>query len=209
MYRMSSGDEETLEGPIAVLVRQAAYEVLHSVEALPEWPLGIKAFDELGLGQKIFMLHQVASALLLRDFPAPELTAPVEATAALLFQTIEHEVQFEIDTPEVRGDWKTWRQLVLECFADDPGIPDGPLPAPDSEDMGEWEILVRAIADGVLWDEDWADNQMADRPPAISGYIKGAMDIPADYYVAIVPDPHERELARLVRELHDLTREPR
>jgi hypothetical protein len=61
-----------------------------------------------------------------------------------------------------------------------------------SEDLDEWEVLVDSLSDGVLWDEDWRDNEsLLDADPKASQAVKKLMGIVENYYIAVPPDPTE------------------
>ena len=98
------------------------------------WPLGVPAFDRLQMGQKLAALFCVGSSLLEHEASPPKLTQPIEATVATLFEHLRTEVHVEIDH-EIKGEWESWRQLILDQFDPEQGWDE--LPEPDCDDHSE------------------------------------------------------------------------
>ena len=49
------------------------------------------------------------------------------------------------------------------------------------------------LQDQVLWDNDWKADERFDAAAAQSRRLKEQLDIPNDYYVAVVPEPSDEE----------------
>jgi hypothetical protein len=78
---------------------------------------------------------------------------------------------------------------------------------PQSDDVDEWEVLVRSLADAVLWDEDWKDSEsLLDADPKTSLAVKKLLGIDEDYYVAVPPDPTDEEMEGVWATLRGLTK---
>ena len=69
-------------------------------------------------------------------------------------------------------------------------------------------MLVCCLADAVLWDEDWRDNEsLLDADPKASRAVKKLLGIDEDYYVAVPPDPTDEEMKGVWATLRGLTRD--
>ncbi len=169
---------------------------------------GIQAFDKLESSQQLALLAEVGTALLDENSPPPELTAIREATVAAIIKTIRLGIEFEMDggadcDPPIRG----WRSMVIAVYSESGDDVD--LPPASSTDMGEWECLVEALGDRILWDRDWElEDLIADKGPAHSGFLKQMMRISEDYFTDIAPCPAEDELDAIRARLKSITDSP-
>ena len=211
MYRTPEG-ERTLQGAEAALFRDALGDFVHEVCALGEdfGGYGVGVFDRLTLGQQLYVLDLVGHALLVEDVPPPPLTAAVEGAVATVFYSLRGCVGIESDADrhgDFEGGYVTWREKVLACFpADQRPADDDPLPDTRCCDDEEWEPLIDCIESGILWDDDWAVEELfADKPPEVSRRMKRSMNIEQDYYVWVPTDPAEAELPAILERLGKLT----
>jgi hypothetical protein len=63
-------------------------------------------------------------------------------------------------------------------------------------EFGEWDWMIEAIGDGILWDDDWCDASfIMDVDPETASRRKRFLTIDDDYYTAIAPDPSEADIA--------------
>jgi hypothetical protein len=200
------GGERTLMGAEAALFREALGVLVDMVrddnEGLTEF--AAPPFDNLQPNQKLAVLAGVGIALLQAKQPMPRLTAVCEATVGAVYEVIMLMVEMEIDQPAEGCESQAWREMVLAaCW--EQGIEE--LPDADCEDIGEWEVLVDSLADAVLWDEDWKDNEaLLDVDPKASRAVKNLLGIDDDYYVAVAPDPTDEEINGICVTLRGLTR---
>jgi len=80
-------------------------------------------------------------------------------------------------------------------------------PAADSVDMEEWTFLIDYLANRILWEDgdyEMGDDFM-DADPVESGLRKEMMGIADDYYTVIAPDPTDKELEAIRKQLRKLT----
>ena len=187
------------------LFREALGTIVDMVREEDEglWQVGAPPFDNLRHNQKLAVLTQVGTALLHENEPMPKLTAVLEAGAGAIYETIRVMVEMEIDQPAEWRESPSWRDLVLAACRQR-GVEE--LLDPESQDLDEWEVLVASLADGVLWDEDWRDNEsLMDVDPKAGRAVKELMGIDEDYYVAPAPDPTDKEMEGVWRTLRALT----
>lgn len=173
----------------------------------------ITVFDDLQKTQKIAVFHSIARALLCKAESPPRLTATLEAAVSIVYEHVRdmlfQEMEPGMDEPieGFEGQLPTWRERVLAAcgelqLADD-------LPACDSEDCDEWDLLVSCLEDCVLWDTDFEMQEHLDADPDASRRVKGELGIDDDYFVAVPPDPTDEEAERLLLDLQMLTGEAR
>ena len=200
--------ERILKGAEAQLFREALAMVVDMVrddnEGLSDF--AAPPFDKLQPNQKLALLAYVGSALLREDQPMPNLTAAEEATVGAVFEMIRTMVELDIERPPEDRTSPTCRELVLAA-CQERGIDN--LPDDDSEDLGEWDMLVGCLSDGVLWDEDWKDSEsLLDADPRASRAVKAVLGIDRDYYIAVPPDPTQQEMDGICATLRALTQNP-
>ncbi len=171
-------------------------------------PFDVAAFGSLQRNQKIAVLHKVAKALLCDEEPAPELTASIEAAAAMVFRHAAGMVAMELNEPVEKAAGPSWRELVLAACRD-AGIEDLPdVPATD-DNPDAWVLLVDCLEDRVLWDNDWEMSEFLDVDPDVGRRMRRELGISDDYFVAVTPDPTDAEVERLLGELRELTADAR
>ena len=202
--------ERTLHGAEAMLFREALAVTVDMVREDDEGhqEFGVPPFDKLQPNQKLAVLAEVSSALLQEDRPMPRLTAVREAAVAAVYEAIMIWVEMEIDQAAEGLESPTsptWRDLILAA-CQEREVEE--LLDPASEEIGEWELLVCCLSDSVLWDEDWRDSEsLLDVDPKASQAVKKLMGIDDDYYVAVPPDPTEKEMEGIWAKLRGLTRQ--
>ena len=166
---------------------------------------GAPPFDKLQPNQKLAVLAEVGSALLQKNRPMPRLTAVREAAVGAVYDAIMIWVEMEIDQTAEGFESPTWRELILSACRERGGEE---LLDLASEEIGEWELLVSCLSDSVLWDEDWRDSEsLLDADPRASREVKKMLGIDEDYYVAVPPDPTDREMEGIWATLRGLTQD--
>ena len=240
MWHTSRGDR-TLRGAEAELVGHAVDTLIDALityvdddacedeSVASECYSGISLFDDLTPSQRIALLHDVTSHLLMpTDAPLP-LSAHAEAAVAAIFVEIRDQVAIEIDlfpsreNPETSEEDMTWRQLVLaahECvFRSEHGPDDGfdfdfgpfpdeiELPPEDCDDIRQWEWLIESLTDAILWDRDYemADSFL-DVDPGVSRQRRRLLGIDDDYFTRVAPDPDSAETYRLATRTQAIVR---
>lgn len=206
MWRTPDG-ERVLEGPEANLVRNAIADLAYWVEEEGHGlddaaSVGVTLFDALIWQQKLAMLAEVGAALFDPAVPSPKHSAINEATIAAIYATIRQHVENEIESSEPDdpdGPLLVWRELVHACLDDGQPWPPGVrLPAAACDDLDEWDWMLDAIEDRVLWDDDYEPlDDVMDGDPETAKYIKETLGIAPDYYTAVAPDPTESDLVRI------------
>ncbi len=79
------------------------------------------------------------------------------------------------------------------------------IPAPDCEDIGEWEIELQCVSDAILWDADYDDEYLyADRSPEESTALRKMAGINEEYYQYIAEDLKDEEIENTLAELRKL-----
>ncbi len=235
MWHTAAGDR-TLTGAEAILLRESLGHVVDMIERDADidesWPFDIPVFDSLAWQQKLALLANVAAALFRKDVPMPELTAVSEAAVAVLFENIAQCIQIEIDFAhdlEMCDDGLDpafWRKLVLAAIEDTDSKelgfiptaaqphpladPECQMPAPACEVLDEWEWMLEALENYVLWDADYAMDELfmdtavgqgrVDRAQAVEVALEGAAEVDLAREVAAVADPDGvRARAELLR----------
>lgn len=191
----------THSGAWARVIRLGLLEVHHWLWVMymedDPWDYGIPVFDRLTIGQKLSALVRVGRALLIEAEPAPELTAVVEAAAAVIFEGIESGLQSEC---EITEGFTEFREAVL-AVSERPPQPDE-LPDATSDEFEKWQFLLEVLKGQVLWDEDYLDEgPYLDVPPEQAQLMKEVMDVEDDYYMAVPEDPPDDKLESLAEEL--------
>jgi len=101
----------------------------------------------------------------------------------------------------------TWRERVhAACREMAVG---GKLPSPDNRNRKAWDIPLTSLEECVLWDHDWGLQEALDADPDTTQRAKEELGIDDDYFVAIPPDPTDKEAERLLDELIEFTGEGR
>lgn len=197
MWRTSCGDR-TLQGAEAKLFAETLLRLLDEAEMdqFADYPLGVKCFDDLTYGQKIFVLAAVANGLLKSNVPTVKLTAVLEGAIAAIFEELRNMVSLEIDESEL-GTF--WRGMVVAARAEMEGEN---VPESGCEDREEWDIEIQEVADCILWDADYEDDSLyLDRPPEESQVLREEMRIDEDYYLAIPDDPRDEQIQDTLTEI--------
>lgn len=154
-----------LQDAEARLVRAAAAMLYEQLKKRGEPDqFGARAFDRLSLERQMFSVLAVAQRLTDDLRPLP-LDAWAEATVWALFEFVHHEIAYEIEvsrTPDPKP-WLMWRRLVRDALlerwvADDSDS----IPAVDSTDVRDWDFGVMYLADSILWDRDFLDEDIYD-----------------------------------------------
>ena len=168
-----------------------------------DFDFGVRAFDELQRGQKLFVLYHAGRALLAPDEPAPELTAYLEAAVAAIYRFMIAQVLQEIEEPEFAFHQPSWRRMVLDAFGDREGLAE--LPDVKSSDVSEWELLVECLEATVLWDDDFEMQVGMDADPDVSRSLKHTLGISDDYYVDVPCDVPDKQVNLYIDALKGLT----
>jgi hypothetical protein len=199
MWRTNHNDR-ILEGAEAKVFAEALLNLLDEFDLCDfEYELGIKCFDTLTNGQKIYVLATIGNGLFRKDVEPVELTAVMESGIGAVFKHLYNNITIEIDMPELKSDW---RKLLVaarkEMEAED--IPDATC-----EDFDEWDIEVEELANAILWDRDYEDGDIyMDHPPEKTEWLKYMARIPDNYYTSIADDLTDEEVQVKIKELGKL-----
>ncbi len=170
---------------------------------------GVRVFDVLQPEQKLALLADVAQALRDPATPIPRHTAANEGAVAAVFavirQALEEEIAFShdegTDSTEVRG-------LLLATAAESDEQPDD-LPSLADEDGEEWDLVLEAIEDRILWDRDYEmGDEFLDQPPEAGQELHLLAGVDPDYFTAIPREPDEAEMIAVRQALARLLGRP-
>jgi hypothetical protein len=200
MWRTSCG-ERVLSGAEAKVFAEALLNLLDEVTDydFEDYELGIKCFDTLTFGQKIYVLATIGNGLFRKDVKPVELTAVLEAAIAAVFEHLKKKIIIEIDEAEPGTDW---RELLVAARKEMEGED---IPDPTCEDLGEWETELQQLSDAILWDVDYEDEDLyMDKPPEEAQALKDFMRMRDDYSLAIADDLTDEEAQARIKELRKL-----
>jgi hypothetical protein len=207
MWHTAEGNR-ILAGDEAKLFKNALASLLDHLRDNQEegWPTGVAMFDELAYPQKVAMLCEVGSALLMAGVPMPELNALNEAAVAAVYEHLRDQIDFEIDLHtgyDVRG-------LIISFLRKEFEEEKIPLPRKACKKGDEWDFMVECCSGKVLWDRDFETADLfLDDSPDRAGALKEFLRIDENYYVAVPPDPTPRQLETCLERLKLLTEETR
>lgn len=223
-WRTQLGERHVI-GPEATLIRSAIAFMHDLIEEEiryrdDSWTFGVPVFDNLEPASKLSLLADVGEALL-NETPLPPLTAIKEGAVAAIFGAITHLIELEIDVQKGEeaapdGDDRCfYRKLVLEIANGDEGedatveedIDDEEgMPSAESTDMSDWEWLMDAISERILWDEDYLyADELLDAAPEQARRERRRLGIARHYYLDVPPDPEETDLELIRKRLEKLT----
>jgi hypothetical protein len=201
MYRTPEG-ERILLGAERQLF-EASLAMMVDLLGDDDCDFGVRLFDELQRGQKLYSLYRVARALLRPDEPAPQHTAFAEASIASVYQHLFEQIVQEINDRELAARPQSWRQLAIEAARASRNIETWPKET--SENTEQWEALIESLADNVLQDRDFELIAHLDADPEVSRAVKGYMGVSETYYSAVPDDPPDDQLNLYVDALKGLT----
>jgi len=206
MYHTPAGDRILRGAERKLFVSSLGMVVDLLVDSDGEANFGVSSFDELQLGQKLFILYRSARGLLRPDEPVPKLTSSVEAAVATVFEHVRSMVVQEIDERALASPTPYWRSLVLDAAGeqDDPAIE---LPQAESGDKDTWWLLLECVMGAVLWDNDYEAHERLDLPPEQSNQLKELLGVEDDYYTDVPTDPPDDQLNLYIDALKGLTAE--
>jgi hypothetical protein len=212
MWRTSEG-ERVLQGAEWELFRQGLSTLWDDIEESFNDPdfseTGVEAFDQLQPHQKLAMLALVGRALHDPSMLPIELTATTEGTAAAVFADILHRLAMEIDfqdDPEMGEHATFWRDLVLAAAQEMEADWEEPLPDRRCADASEWDFLIECLSGRIFWDADYEMGQhFLDADPHKREALTRLLGIDGDYFIAVAPDPTDKQLEHIRGQLRLLT----
>jgi len=145
---------------------------------------GARAFDRLSREEQKFAVLAVAQRLT-DDGPPLPLDAWAESTVWAIFEYIHHQIAYEIGVSQDPDEkpWLTFRRLVRDALAEGWVADQSAIPSLVSTDLRDWDFAVLYLADCILWDRDFLDEDIYD-----------VCASPPDYFTAECPDwsPHQK-----------------
>lgn len=193
MYQTPLG-KRVLKGAELKLFK-CGLEILLDELVTETWDEGaVAAFDRLPLGQRLNGLLTVAWALTCDQRAPPPLTAEIEGCVAAVYECLRSNLLYEADThPDVGTDCRQFlREAAIEAQFDE-------VPAVDSTDVSAWDSILQALADQILYDDDW------DLPLETSLSTMNKLGIKAEYFAATLPDATPAEIPGLLAKLRALS----
>jgi len=208
MWNTSTG-KRTLQGAEAALVAEGLLTLIDdsSVWEFEDYPMGIKAYDDLTPGQQVSALRTIADGLFVGDVKPIKHTAALEGAIATVFRQIEDRLEVELEDEEFGCDWRT---LVIAARQGAGAEEILPL---DCTDNDAWQFEIEKMEDDILWDNDFdTSNLFMDLPPEQADQFRELMGIP-DYYVLTIPEdltPKQMEatIAEIRKQCFPLTVQP-
>jgi len=189
---------------------------------------GIEVFDSLQLTEQLALFTQIAQYLLTETPAVLDLNAINESAVYAVIIELTQEVEIEIDCNAEPPDeaFKTniqtyWRSRLLgfyrechpeefvnESVAGDTQSASRWIPTDErSTNLEQWEILIEALQNRLLWDEDFLmAGTLMDLDPTRLHQIKGDMAIDDQYFTAIAPDISDDQIKNTLAELFGLTK---
>jgi hypothetical protein len=172
------------------------------------WQSGWPVFDDLTTGQQQAALLTIAQALLVRDYPAPPVTAVLAAAVAATFDALQGLLETDL---LFQPEDTTLRRRVLVAVAETGSWQDvGDLPAgavPDERCVKRvtWFELSDTLRDAILDDADYElAEPLSDLEPGVAKALKQLLAIDPDYFVSVPEDPSATRLEEIRQELHGL-----
>src|SRR5579872_4708286 len=172
------------------------------------WQSGWPVFDRLTQGQQQAALLTIGQALLLREYPAPRITAVLAAAVAATYDALQGLI--ETDLTLKPADTTLRRQVraaVVETgyWHEEGMTAAGAVPDERCVDRATWFERSDALRDAIL---DDADHELAepllDLEPGVAKAVKQLLAIDRDYFVSVPDDPSPARLAEIRQELHGL-----
>jgi hypothetical protein len=199
MWRTNHSDR-ILEGAEAKVFAETLLSLLDEFDLCDfEYDLGIKCFDTLTIGQKIFVLSTIGNGLFRKDVEPVELTAVMESGIGAVFKHLYNNITIEIDMPELDSNW---RKLLVAARKE---MEAEEMPDTNCEDYDEWDLEVDELANAILWDRDYEDGDIyMDHPPEKTEWLKYTAMIPDNYYTSIADDLTDEEAQAKIKELRKL-----
>ena len=142
----------TLKHAEADLVRRAVSRMVDQIVAefhdeFAVSPSGIDWFDQWDSDQRLWLLEEVAVALLTDESP-PSPAALWEATLDAIFAEIIDAIRQEMDQPTYVPEGDSWRKGVIDALQTQQGRM--PNINSDETDLRSWRIAVAQFADMIL-----------------------------------------------------------
>lgn len=232
--RLTGAEAELVRESLGMMVDYVSENIQHGEGDDRLWDIGVTLFDELTPSQRALVIRQVTEHLLTETPDTLELTAVNEAAAYAIFQNIATQIEIEIDMAkdplpeEIEPEWRTyWRQRVLNAYqdafaeddllvddiaqadgamAEDDGLDDWSLPAPESTEISEWSDLVESLADRILWDRDFEmAGNFLDAPPEKAAELKQMLGIDHDYFVDVADDGSDDGISEVLDSVRRIT----
>ena len=220
MWHTSEG-KRILSGAESELIRDVVGwlhdRVTESLEMGRSYEVGVELFDQLQPTQQLMMLLETATGLLDPLHEPLHSTAIREATVYAVYRELFKLIVFEVDISRLNGKstCETRSQAIAafeqgisneELSQGDGATEDRLVPAVSSTNLADWEWLVEALADRVLWDRDFEMEYLSvDLDPDRAQLVRSICGISDDYYSHVADDPPPNQLGNLHRKLHELT----
>ena len=205
MYHTPRGDR-VLHGAERRIFTQSLAMIVDLL-AQGDADFGVTPFDELQWNQKVVVLYDSARALLHPTEPTPKLTANIESAVAIVYEHVKHQVDQEIDDPDISREKPFWRRLALDAAGEQ--VASDELPDESNCDKETWSLLVECLAGSVLWDNDYEWQELLDLPPEESKTARAKLGMGDDYYTDVPPDPPDDQIKLYVDALMGLTADAR
>ena len=164
-------------------------------------------YNRLSDLEKVYAVAQVTKDLT-GPAKAPKLLQWNESAVYAVFQSIQAAISFEIDSQDDLDEYShRWRKLVSAAEREqiDYGIEEvegeeSEYIDPLSDDHDEWDRVVESLADVILWDRDFLDEDIfLDSPPNRARKVKQSAGIDDDYFSTPIPAVNKLRFEKAAR----------
>ena len=200
MWNTPTG-KRTLKGAEAALFAEGLLTLIDdsSVWDFEDYPMGIKAYDDLTPGQQVSALWTIAHGLFADDVKPARHTAALEGAIATVFRQIEDRLEVELEDEGFGGDW---RKLVIAARK---AVDAEDLLSLDGTDVDAWQFEIEKLEASILWDNDFDTNSLfMDLPPEKSKQFREQMGIPDDYALTLPDDLNPRQMETAIAKIREL-----
>jgi hypothetical protein len=209
MRTLAGAEAELVRGALGMMVDTHVAELREEAEP---WQYGVLWFDQWEAGQRLWLLEQVAGALLNTEVIEPPAAIFEAAVDAILFEIadlVEMEIQDvacsgpTASAPNLAGPAPSWRQSVREAFRWQTGRT--PPLSTSCEDAAQWRRLVTQLGDAILGvrlyrkAEPFRDGQYSH----LQRFLQ-QRGLPEDYLSRIPPLPGRGRIQRSIDRLQTL-----
>lgn len=173
---------------------------------------GVEVFDRLSATQKLAILADTCEAMQSPEVAAPKLTAISEGTVAALLQSFWNQLIMELDMSDDIDDeypLLECRRSLLAAFEDEQDAECyEELPDESESDSDLWHTFFSIFESRFLADTDYEMSSLLDAPVERAEELKAIMGIDDEYFVAVAPDPTERQMHKVKQKLARLLGTP-
>ena len=164
---------------------------------------GIDWFDQWDVDQRIWLLEEVTSALLIQQRPPPTPAAMFEATVDAIFCHILESIEQEIHSLWDRSNHLFWRSEVIAAFRCQHNR--WPDVNAESTKAQRWRVVASQITETILGHSSYLQaEQLRDSDPGILHHYLQQRGLPEDYLRRLAPLRHDAQTRQSLAQLERL-----